>query len=95
MDLEQLLTGLGLNIAANAVYDFLKSFARDEKEPTLKKLNEYLASHLSVNGANIKAAKIIEFLAQGGKYYHHKHVRRSCQANHDVIIPRNYLCVWK
>ncbi|MEI6135219.1 MAG: hypothetical protein WCP72_09610 [Desulfomonile sp.] len=66
MSLEQLLANLGLNIAANVIYDLLKSFAKDTREPTVQALESYLASHLSVDGANIKAAKILEFLAEKG-----------------------------
>lgn len=66
MTLETLLLNLGLNVAANYIYDLLTSYGRESTAPTVEGLQEYLVSHLKVDGASVKAEKLIEFLAQKG-----------------------------
>jgi hypothetical protein len=64
--MDQLLLQLGLGVASNAIYDFLKSYFQNTAPFTKETLKVDLASFLHVQGADIKAEKIIEFLAQNG-----------------------------
>ncbi len=64
--MEQLLLQLGLGIASNTMYDFLKDFFTKNYKPDRLQLQNKLASFLDVQNANIIADKIITFLAQNG-----------------------------
>jgi uncharacterized protein (DUF2164 family) len=66
MTFEQLLIQLGINVASSVIYDSLRGFAGENPNATFDQLKEYLASEISVEGADIKAEKIINFLAQNG-----------------------------
>lgn len=93
MSLEELLVSLGLNLAANAIHEIIKKFAREGKEPTIENLQRYLSSHMNVDGAQIKAEKIIEFLAQHGNIVINS---SSIHAARQVTMASNYgtVCVF-
>lgn len=64
--MEQLLLSLGLNIASNAIYDFLKTTFSENKTLNENELKNKLSSHLNIQNSSIVADKIIEFLAKNG-----------------------------
>jgi hypothetical protein len=66
MDISQLAIDLGLNIGANALWSIIKNYVTTTKNPTLDGLKEKLVSELKIKNADIKAEKIIGFLAQNG-----------------------------
>lgn len=66
MKLEDLLTQLGLNISASLVYDVIKNYFHETKDPTVEGLKATLASRLDITEAKIISNNIIEFLAQNG-----------------------------
>lgn len=63
--MNELLLNLGLNIGANAIYDFFKTSLTDNKL-TRGQLTEKLAAQLDITNAKIVAEKIIEFAAKNG-----------------------------
>ncbi len=63
--MNELLLSLGVNIASNAVYDFLKS-ALDTPLTTRAQLVDRLSSQLNIANARIAAERIIDFAAQNG-----------------------------
>ena len=66
MDISNLLITLGLNISSNVIYDIIENYLKKTTSPTKEGLKETLISELKINGAEIKADKIIEFLAKNG-----------------------------
>lgn len=62
--MEGLLASLGINIASNAIYDFVKN--RIAAGVTITQLNEDLASFLNVEGQDVKAQRVISFMATHG-----------------------------
>lgn len=64
--MDKLLLQLGIDIASNTIYDFLKSFFTNNSEVIRTKLENSLASLLNIRDANIVADKIISFLAKNG-----------------------------
>lgn len=63
--MNELLLSLGINIASNAIYDFLKS-ALTQQQLTNEQLADELSNHLNISNARIAADRIIEFAAQNG-----------------------------
>jgi hypothetical protein len=66
MTIEELLISLGINVSSNFVYDFIGKYFVNCKNPAIIGLQNELASRLNIENANIKAEKIIQFLAQKG-----------------------------
>lgn len=66
MDLSHLLSNLGLNVASNAIYDFVRIAIQRSPESTRDSLQKELSAFLHVEGADTKAETIITFLAQRG-----------------------------
>ena len=66
MTIEQIIADLGLNVTANFIYDLVKQFFARTPIPTTDGLRDYLASHLSISGVRIEAARLIDFLARNG-----------------------------
>lgn len=66
MTLQDLLTSLGLNIASNAIYEFIKTFFAGKTNPTEEECKEALKAFLSIENAHIYSDKIIKFLAAKG-----------------------------
>src|SRR5437867_9499777 len=64
--LSAYLLSLGVNVAGNAVYDYLKSLVIAKPSISTVEVQDKLASFLSVDGANMKAEQIIAFLANRG-----------------------------
>jgi hypothetical protein len=60
------LADIGVGIASSTIYDFLKSFFTAQPSPDREELRQNLASFLSIEGAEIKAEKLIDFLARNG-----------------------------
>lgn len=63
--MNELLLSLGVNIASNAIYDFLKS-ALTQQKLTKDQLADQLSKYLNITNARIVADKIIDFAAQNG-----------------------------
>lgn len=68
MTLNELLSQLGLNIASNISTSFIEGLIRRyrDKNLTFDGLRNELVSHLNIENADIKADKIIQFLAENG-----------------------------
>ena len=66
MTFEQLLLSLGVNLTSSVVYDVVKEYFQQVKNPTAEGLAVELARHLNIDGATIKAENIISFLAKNG-----------------------------
>ncbi len=66
MSIEQILIALGLNISSNVIYDIVKNYFKKSSSPSLEGLKNDVISQLQIKNADIKAEKIIEFLAQNG-----------------------------
>ena len=66
MTIEELLVQMGINISSNLVYDFVKGIFPETKEVSGVELKKQLASFLSIKDAEIKAEKIINFMAEKG-----------------------------
>lgn len=67
--MEQLLLQLGIGVGSNAVYDIVKLFlnnAADKGTSSSDDLRKELVSRLSLIGQEVKADKIISFLAENG-----------------------------
>lgn len=60
MTLEQLLVSIGVNITSQYIYDLLSK----TKNPV--EVQAALANQIMVEGADVKAAQIVKFLAQNG-----------------------------
>ena len=57
---------MGLNIGSQFIYDTIRSYLKRETKPTIEGLQRELASRLDVENANVRAEKIIQFLAKTG-----------------------------
>lgn len=66
MTLEQLLLELGLGITSNFIYGVIKNYIANKSNPTIEGLKETLISYIKIDSANVKADKIIQFLAENG-----------------------------
>lgn len=66
MTLEQLLFQLGINLASSFVYEKVRDYFKNGANPTVDGLKGELVSYLNIQDADIKAGKIVEFLAQKG-----------------------------
>jgi len=66
MDILTLLTSLGINVSANVIYDISKHYFNQKILHTKEGLRDALISGLNIEGVDIKADKIIEFLAENG-----------------------------
>lgn len=66
MEPISLLTSLGLGVAGNAVYDFLKARLTGPNPPTAEQLEQELQNVINLNGVTIKASTVIEALAKNG-----------------------------
>jgi len=66
MDFSIFLADLGIGIGANIVWDCLKRYIKNTTNPTKEGLKDALISELKIEGADIKAEKIISFLAENG-----------------------------
>ena len=66
MDPATVLGNLGLGLATNAVYDFLKSRMLSPNPPTVKQLAAELQNVIAMNGVQVTAATVIEALASNG-----------------------------
>ena len=66
MAIEQLLLQLGLNISANAIYDFFRVSFSKSKDINVGELKKELVSFLNIKNADIIAERIINFLAVNG-----------------------------
>jgi hypothetical protein len=64
--MEQLLLQLGLGVTSNFIYDVAKGYLVNNSNPSVSGLESEIASSLSIQGAEIHAHKIVEFLAQKG-----------------------------
>jgi hypothetical protein len=65
MEPISILTGLGLGVASNGVYDFIKKNLGGGKDPT--DFEHKLDAYLNVQGQTVKASTIIDALAKEGK----------------------------
>jgi len=63
---QDLLTSIGLNIASNAIYEFITTFFAGKTNPTQKEFKAALKAFLSIENADIYSDKIIDFLAANG-----------------------------
>lgn len=64
--MEQLLLSFGINIASNAIYDFLKTTFSENETLNEAELKIKLSSFLNIQNSNIVADKIVNFLANNG-----------------------------
>ena len=64
--MEQLLIQLGINLASSVIYELVTMYHRSTPNPTIEGLKNYLASKLVIEGANIKASTIVDFMAKNG-----------------------------
>lgn len=64
MTLEQLLIQIGVNLASSVIFEITKQVALCGG--TTEELEQELAKQIKIEGANIKAQKIIRFLAERG-----------------------------
>lgn len=66
MGLEQVLLQLGLSVSSSAIYDLCKRCCGKSKSIDIDVLKRELASFLKIDGADIAAEKIINFMAING-----------------------------
>lgn len=66
MDPMTVLGNLGLGLATNAVYDFLKSRMLSPNPPTVSQLAAELQNVIDMNGVQVNAATVINALASDG-----------------------------
>ncbi|MDO9077424.1 MAG: hypothetical protein Q7U72_08240 [Brevundimonas sp.] len=66
MDPISILSGLGLGVAGNAVYDYLKARLTGPNPPTVEQLEQELQNIINVNGVTMQASTVIEALAKNG-----------------------------
>lgn len=69
MTLDQILIQLGLGVTSSFIYERVRDYFSKNQNPTIEGLKNDLASHLSVENANVKADGIVEFLAKNGDIY--------------------------
>jgi hypothetical protein len=64
--LEEFLMSIGANVSSDFIYDVLKVIFLHEKNPTRETLKKKLESELKIEGCDIFAEPIINFLAKNG-----------------------------
>lgn len=64
--LQSVLSDLGVNLAANTVYDFLRSQFSSERKADLGTVQQRFESFLQVHGVSVSAATVISMLAKRG-----------------------------
>lgn len=63
--MDQLLLQLGINLTSSFIYDVVKKYLQTPN-PTIDGLKNKITSCLIINGAEIKASTIVDFMAKNG-----------------------------
>lgn len=66
LDLNQVLLGLSINLTSSAIVEFVKDLLRSNPDIDQDELRQRLATFINIQGADIKAKKVINFLAKSG-----------------------------
>jgi hypothetical protein len=65
-EIQSFLTQLGIGVLSSAIYGKIQNYLSSTSDPSLADLKSILASTIQVENADIKAEKIVEFLANNG-----------------------------
>lgn len=60
------LSSIGISLSSSFLYDFLKSFARRNPNPTIQQFSSELDNFLHLNGVNVSAETVVEMLVANG-----------------------------
>jgi hypothetical protein len=66
IDLADVLANLGFGVASNAIYDVIKSYFMNNPAPTVAGLEQALRNVIVANKMTVRAATVINMLAQSG-----------------------------
>ena len=62
----EFLKSVGVSVSASLITDQIKSYLADNPNPTREGLEQHLQNKIDIDGLDIRATKIVDFLAERG-----------------------------